>query len=129
MKNDAPEPARLDARLNAALRRLPDAPVPSNFTARVLDAIEREESHSARVRGWNWRFLFPRVAVAAAVLVFAGTSIERYEVHSHRVALAKNLVLVASAQSPGVDALVNLDTIQGMSQSGHADNDLLAALQ
>jgi len=129
MKNNADDSARLEARLNAALRRLPDAPVPSNFTARVLGAIDLEENISARSHGWNWRFLFPRVAVAAAVLLFAGASIERYEVHSHRVTLAKNLARVVSAQAPSVDALENLDAIQDMSQSGHADNDLLAALQ
>ena len=129
MKNDAHDPARLDARLNAALRRLPDAPVPSNFTARVLDAVDLEEKNLARSHGWNWRFLFPRVAVAAAVLVFAGVSIDRYETHSHHIALAKNLALVASAQTPSVDALENLDAIQGMGSAGHADNDLLAALQ
>jgi hypothetical protein len=129
MKNNADESARLEARLNAALRRLPDAPVPSNFTARVLATIELEEQNAARRHGWNWLSLFPRVAVAAAVLLFAGVSIDRYEVHSHRVTLVKNLARVASAQTPSVDALENLDAIQGMSQSAHADNDLLAALQ
>ena len=129
MKNNADESARLEARLNAALRRLPDAPVPSNFTARVLGAIDLEENDSARSHGWNWRLLFPRVAVAAAVLIFAGVSIDRYETHSHRIALVKNLALVASTRTPSVDALENLDAIQGMSQSGHADNDLLAVLQ
>ena len=129
MKNHADDSANLDARLNAALRRRPDAPVPSNFTARVLDAIDLEEKKFARQHGWNWHSLFPRVAVAAAVLIFAGVSIQRYEVHSQRIQLAKNLALVASAQSPGVDALENLDAIQSMSQSAHADGDLLAALQ
>ena len=33
----------LESRLTEALARLPDAPVPSNFTARVLQAVEREE--------------------------------------------------------------------------------------
>jgi len=129
MKNNADESARLEARLNAALRRFPDAPVPSNFTARVLGAIDLAENDSVRLHGWNWHFLFPRVAVAAAVLLFAGVSIDRYEVHSQRIALVKNLALVTSTQTPSVDALENLDAIQGMSQSGHADNDLLAALQ
>ena len=38
----------LEARLTAALAKIPDAPVPSNFTARVLAAIELDE---ARRRG------------------------------------------------------------------------------
>jgi negative regulator of sigma E activity len=131
MNNNADDTAKLDARLNAALRRRPNAPVPSNFTARVLDAIDLDETKSARQPGWtwNWRLLFPRMAVTAAVLIFAGVSIQRYEANFHRVELAKNLALVASAQSPGVDALENLDAIQSMSQSAHADGELLAALQ
>ena len=41
----------LEARLTAALARIPDAAVPSNFTARVLTAIELEEAAAARSRG------------------------------------------------------------------------------
>lgn len=116
--------------LKKLLARLPNAPVASNFTARVLEAVEFEEKKSARTRPWiwNWRSIFPRVAVAAAVLIFAGVSIERYETQSHRVEFAKNLAAVA-AQSPGVDALNNFEAIQRMSQSAHADGELLAALQ
>jgi hypothetical protein len=120
----------LEARLTAALGKIPAAPVASNFTARVLAAIELEEKLATRpAHGWNWRLLFPRLAVAAAVLVFAGVSIQRYETSSQRTQLAKNLATVASAQSPGMDALENLDAIRGMSQSARADGELLAALQ
>ncbi len=122
----------LETRLTDALAKIPDAPAPSNFTARVLEAVELEESRAARSRGWhwNWHSLFPRIAVATAVLLFAGISIQRYEVRSHRVALAKEVASVAASQPlPNVDALENLDAIQRMSQSSHADGELLAALQ
>jgi hypothetical protein len=122
----------LEAQLTDALAKISNAPVPSNFTARVLDAIDFEEKQAARSRGhvWNWRLLWPRLAVAAAVLIFAGVSIQRYEANSHRIALAKNVALVAVAQPPpSVDALENLDAIQRMSQSARADGELLAALQ
>ena len=119
-----------EARLTAALAKISDAPMPSNFTARVLAAIELEEKSAARSRpGWNWRSLFPRLAVATVVLVFIGVSLQRYELNSQRTALAKTLVQVASAQPPGVDALENLDAIQAMSQSAHADGTLLAVMQ
>lgn len=124
--------AELEARLTQALAKLPDAPVPSNFTARVLDAIELEEMQAARSRDWtlNWRALWPRVAVAAAVLVFAGVSIQRYELNARRVTLAKNVAVVAAAEPPpSLEALENLDAIERMGQSAHADGDLLAALQ
>lgn len=122
----------LEAHLTDALAKIPDAPVPSNFTARVLDAIQLEEKQAARSHGWhwNWRSLFPRVAVAAAVLIFAGVSIQRYETNSQRFALAKGVALVAGAEPPpSMDALENLDAIQRMSQSAHADGQLLADLQ
>ena len=123
---------KMDARLTAVVGQIPDASVPSNFTARVMDAIELEEARSARSVGWtlNWRLLWPRVAVAATVLIFAGVSIQRYETHSQRTLRAKNSVLLASLQPPpSVDALENLDAIQRMSQTAHADGELLAVLQ
>jgi len=121
----------LEARLTQALAKIPGAPVPSNFTARVMADIERAEKQKARpqISALNWRLLWPRVAVAAAVLIFAGVSLQRYEIHAQRTALVKNLAVAARAPSPGVDALENLDAIQRMSQSSHADNELLAALQ
>ena len=122
----------LEARLTEALAKIPDAAVPSNFTARVLDAVELEAARETRDRDWtlNWRALWPRVAVAAAILIFAGVSFQRYEIHSQRAKLVKNIAMVTVAQPPpSVDVLENLDAIQRMSQSGHADGELLAALQ
>ena len=122
----------LDARLAAALAEISDAPVPSNFTARVLAAVELEEAATARPRGWafQWQRLWPRVAVATAILIFAGVSFQRYENHSRQAAMATTIAMVVSTPTvPNVDALENLDAIQRMSQSGHADGELLAALQ
>jgi len=60
----------------------------------------------------------------------AGVGIQRYETSAHRAAVAQTLALVAQAQAlPNVDALENLDAIQRMSQSAHADGELLAVLQ
>ncbi len=121
----------LEARLTAALAKIADAPVPSNFTARALAAVELEEKIATRpAHHWNWRSLFPRLAVAAAVLIFAGVSIQRYEATAHRLAITKSVAMIAATPAqPSVDALENLDAIQRMSQSAHADGELLAALQ
>jgi hypothetical protein len=111
------------------LTRLPDVPVASNFTARVLAAVEAEEARQVRRRGfhWNWHALLPRVAVTAAVLVFAGVTFQRYEADSQRRLLVRNVAQVATAQPlPSVDALNNFDAIQRMSQPARADEDLLA---
>jgi hypothetical protein len=122
----------LEAQLTEALTHLPNAPVPSNFTARVLAAIELEEARAARSKGWrwNWHWLLPRFAAATAVLLFAGLGIQHHELALHRAELARSLSVVASASAmPSVDALENLEVIQRLSQPAQADTELLAALQ
>lgn len=128
-----PEPAdsKLEVRLSRALARLPDVAVPSNFTARVLQAVELEESR--RVRrwnfGWNWHALLPRLAVTAAVVLFAGLTLRHYELAARRTTLARNVALIAGEQPlPSVEALKNFDAIQRMSQP-RADEELLALMQ
>ncbi len=122
----------LESRLSEALARVPDAPVPSNFTARVLQAIEREELRGARARSWSWywRVLVPRAAVAVAVVGFAGVAYQHHE-FDKRAQLAKAVALLAEAQPlPSVEALKNFDAIQRMSQTTpQADDKLLALLQ
>jgi hypothetical protein len=122
MKNETQE-------LRELLSRLADAPVPSNFTARVMRAVELEELQAARTRGWHWSWhsLLPRAAATATVVIAAGFAFYQHEIYSQRVEIAKNVMLVASAQPlPSVDALQNFDAIQRMSQPAHADEELLA---
>jgi hypothetical protein len=121
----------LEAKLTGALSKLPNASVPSNFAARVLAAVEFEEHLAARPRRrWNWRFLVPRLAVATAVLVLAGIGLQRFEKNSHRTALAREVASLATSQPlPNLDALENLEAIRRMGEAGHADGELLAALQ
>jgi hypothetical protein len=114
--------------LRGLLSRLPDAPVASNFTARVMQAVDLEESR--RARKWNfsfnWRAFLPRAAVATAAILFAGLTLEHYEVGARRAQVAQSVALVAGAPMPDVDALKNFDTIRRMSQPAHADEELLA---
>ena len=122
----------LEARLTSALGKIPDVPVPSNFSARILGAIQLEDAQAARSRGWtlNWRRFLPRIATAAAILVFTGISLHRFTTNTHQALLAKNVAQIASAaQPPSVDALENLEAIQTMSLPAPADGELLAVLQ
>ena len=138
MKNEpsnyeTPGPAdlELEARLTEALARLPDAPVSSNFTTRLMQAIELEEARQSRrwSFNWNWRARLPRIAVTAAVILFAGVTFHHYELTSQRTRLARNVAFVAGSQPlPSVDALNNFDAIQRMSQP-RADDELLALMQ
>jgi negative regulator of sigma E activity len=130
---ETPVPAdpELEARLTRALARLPDVPVSSNFTARLMQAVELEESRRSRrwSFGWNWHALLPRIAVTAAVILFAGLTVRQHELTARRTTLARNVALVAGAQPlPSVDALKNFDAIQRMSQP-RADEELLALMQ
>jgi len=116
--------------LRELLSRLPDAPVSSNFTARVMQSVELEEAGDSRQRhilAWNWRTLLPRFAVTAAVLMFAGIAFHQYEIGNRRAEITKSVMMVASAQKlPSVEALQNFDAIQRMGQPSHADEELLA---
>jgi hypothetical protein len=119
----------LEARLTEALARMPDAPVPSNFSARVSRAVELEEARQPRKWPfiWNWHALLARAAVAAVVLVVAGLTIQQHVVNVHRARLARSVALLAAAEPlPTVDALKNFDAIQRMSQPARADEELLA---
>jgi negative regulator of sigma E activity len=121
----------VESALNAALDRLPDTPVPSNFTARVMQAVERE---AARPRAWswnwNWHVLVPRLAIATAVVVLGGLMLHQHNVRSQRVALVKSVALVAGNQPvPSPEALENFDAIRRMSRPHHADDELLALMQ
>ena len=114
--------------LRELLSRLADAPVSSNFTARVMRAVELEELQAARTRGWhwNWHSLLPRAAATATVVIAAGFAFYQHEIYSQRVEIAKNVMLVAQSHLPSVDALQNFDAIQRMGQPAHADEELLA---
>ena len=128
---DARADWEMESALNAALTRLPDASVPSNFTARVLQAVERDE---ARPRAWSWRWnwhtLVPRVAFAAAVIAFTGLVFQHHEIYRQRTALARSVAFVTGGQpAPSPEALENFDAIRRMSQPQHADDELLVLMQ
>jgi negative regulator of sigma E activity len=104
--------------------------VPSNFTARVMQAVELEDArrtHRGNFFNWNWHALLPRFAVAAAVAMVAGFVFYQQGISSRRAALVKSVALVAQAQPlPSVEALQNFDAIRRMNQPMHADEGLLA---
>lgn len=122
----------LESRLSEMLAKIPDAPVSSNFTARLMQAVELEDARQSRRWrfSWHWHARLPRIAVMAAVVLFAGLAFRHYQLTSQRALLAKNVALVAESQPlPSVEALKNFDVIQRLSQPAHADDELLALLQ
>ena len=122
----------LEDRLNSALARLPDAPVPTNFTARVLQAVERDASRTVRQRDWAWvwRVLVPRAAMATCVVVGAGVLAQHRYAAGQRNDTARSIKTVVAVPSlPGPEILADFEAIRRLSGTAAADNELLAALQ
>jgi len=123
-----------EAGLNAALGQLPDMPVPSNFTARVLQAAERETAAEPRRSGWKWRGWprlrwLPKVALTASV-VSAGVVSCLLIQDAQRKNLVESVAVVSAVSSlPGPDILKDFDAIRASNPNPTADEQLLAALQ
>lgn len=120
----------LESRLTMLLAQTPEVIVAHNFTARVMQSVAVEEARSSRAwrRTWNWRGLLPRAAIAVALLLVAAFGLHRHDVNLERIALARNVALVAGTPLPSVEALKNFEAIQRMSQP-RADEELLALMQ
>jgi len=129
---EATADAEAEAALSDALARLPDAPVPSNFTARVLQELEREARRPAtRSRDWSWvwRVFVPRAAVASLVV---GASLFAYHRHqdARHIAVGASIRTVAGVQlQPSPLALEDFDVVQKLDTTPPAHRDLLAWLQ
>jgi hypothetical protein len=124
--------ADAEAALSDALAALPNAPVPSNFTARVLQRLEgdaRRPSPRKRDWFWVWRVLVPRAAVASLVV---GASLFAYHRHqtAQRIAVGVSIRTVAGVRSlPSPQILEDFDVIQRLDTTPPADRELLAWLQ
>ena len=122
-----------DAALSRALDRLPDAPMPSNFTARVLQAIQLENAAARRQpeikRSWRWQSLLPKATLAAVFLVM-GLMAFREASYQRGQRFARSLKTVAAvAALPGPDVLQDFDAIRQLSPARPPDLELLALLQ
>jgi anti-sigma factor RsiW len=125
-----------ESALNRLLEQLPEAPVASNFTARVLQAVGREsaaaprrESIFDRVRHWFWRPA-PRVAWALLIVGLLGFGYHQHQTNV-RGEMARGLSVlanVATLSDPAV--LQDFEAIQRLGKSAPSDDeDLYALLQ
>jgi hypothetical protein len=109
--------------LSEALDRLKEPEVPSNFTARVLAAVEADAARLERVAGrrlWRWRWL-PKLV---------GLQHHQRAQHEKRVQYARSVATisdVASLPSPAI--LQDFDAIHAMNQVVVPDEELLKAFQ
>ena len=123
-----------EAGLNVALDRLPDVAVPSNFTARVLQAAERETAAELRQgerRRPFWRRLrwLPKVALMAT-MASAGVMSCLVIQDAQRKKLVESVVAVSAVSSlPSPEILKDFDAIRASNPTPLPDEQLLAALQ
>ena len=123
-----------EAGLNAALGGLPDMPVPSNFTARVLQAVERDAAGELRqgepkLRFWRRLRWLPKAAFAVVILAAGLVSYHQFQAarfaeYAHSVAAVSD---VSSLPSPEI--LQDFDAIRASNPSPTPDEQLLAVLQ
>jgi len=129
---DAQPDSEAEAALTEMLGNLPEAPVPSNFTARVLQAIEREDAREARQPRANqgvWATLRRWLPKAAFASVLMGTALVSYHHHQLRAA-AKSVVAVSKVSPlPGPEILQDFDAIRVMNRTPPADVQLLSLLE
>jgi anti-sigma factor RsiW len=123
--------------LSQALDRLPAAPLSSNFTSRVLQAVAAEQARLNRARtqsGWRavlslrWgrRLAFVGVVLGVAVLV-----VQQRKAHELRREIALQFEPLTKLDSASrVEVLQNFDTIQHLNTgAAQADLELLSLLE
>lgn len=127
--------------LTRLLHRLPDVPLSSNFAARVLLAVEREEQSRLQaprfLRWFDWRRPVVRFAAACLFLGLAGLSHHQYR-GLMRAKMAVSLANVTSGvdtaaratQLQAVELWQDFEPIYRLSHNeARADEELLAALK
>ena len=124
--------AEAEIALSDALAGLPDAPLPSNFTARVLQDLDRESPQpSARKRDWTWvwRVLVPRAAMASVVLCASLLAYHRHQLALRRAVGDSIATFTGVPSLPSLQILEDFDVIQKLDTTPPADRDLVAWLQ
>jgi anti-sigma factor RsiW len=125
-----------EAGLNRLLEQLPDVPVASNFTTRVLQAVEREAGEQSQMGKPWWKLwwptlgLLPKAAVAAVALcvVLLGYHHHRVNVRAQIAQSLPKVSSVISLSSP--DVWENFNAINQLSRTPpQPDRELLALLK
>lgn len=123
-----------EAGLSDLLTALPNAPVPSNFTARVVQAAELEamarnrDEGRARSSPW-WGRWVPKAAMAAVVLAAGLLSYDHFQ-SARRAEWAQSVATVSEVASvPSPEVLKDFDAIDALSSALPADEELLKIMQ
>jgi anti-sigma factor RsiW len=125
-----------EVNLNELLEALPNAPVSSNFTARVLKAAQLERAATNPKRStvaevsMNWWVRWLPRAAFVAVLLLAGLASYVHLQSTRRAQWAESLTTVAQLPSvPNPEVLKDFDAIAALSSTPPADEELLKVMQ
>ena len=126
----------LELSLSEQLRHLSNAPLSSNFTSQVMQALDaelaRQEREGRGGRTWlQWLHKFaPRLAPVSLALVVAITFFvhHRGENEQHLQQQAKLIESIATPDIPSPDIMADFEAIEKLPLPP-SDEDLLAALQ
>ena len=129
------EALETETALTELLAQLPDAPLSSNFTARVLQAIDTQAAQAAAalqglagLRDWLARF-GPRLAWATALVLVGWLGWNQYQVSRRAQAMAAIVPMFQAAALPDPRLLQDFDAIVHLSELPSAtDLELLNAL-
>jgi anti-sigma factor RsiW len=117
--------------LTEALHRLPDVPVASNFTSRVVNAAMQDAADKSQKRPWldlrNWslhRWL-PRAAFGLVIGAAGFFSFQQLHEVQHEKMARSVSVLSEVASVPGAQALQDFEAIRALDASPSADEELL----
>ena len=118
--------------LDHLLATLPDTPVATNFTARVLDEVRRAETaHPALGQAWWQRLLAPQfrpvqIAAAATLAMVIGGVGYQSHLNQSRAEMAAAVASIAEFP-PGF--LADFEAIGAVAQADVIDEELWAALK
>ena len=120
-----------DRALGRALQALPDAPISSNFTSRVMQEVDLEQARGERRRATSWwRGMFPKLGWATAALLMGVLVLQHQSVKEQRMVDELAIISDKMKQSPGPDVLQDFEVIERLRRAtGPSDDELRAALQ
>ena len=121
--------------LDQLLAALPDTPVATNFTARVLDEVHCAEAAQPAIgQAWWRRLLVPQfrpIQIAAAamlVMVIGGIGYQSH-LNQSRAEMAASVASIASIAEFTPGFLADFEAIEAIAQADPIDEELWAALK
>jgi len=121
--------------LDHLLAALPDTPVATNFTARVLDEVRCAEAAQPAIgQAWWRRLLVPQfrpIQIAAAamlVMVIGGIGYQSH-LNQSRAEMAASVASIASIAEFTPGFLADFEAIEAIAQADPIDEELWAALK